>query len=272
MKLIAFLLATSLVAQTNPQVAGHRGCRAKRPENTMVAFQTAIADGVPILETDVVLTKDNHLVLNHDLALNPESCAVPNKLPIRDLTLAQVQAIDCGTKRHPLFPTQLPSPGARIPTLQALLEFTAATNTTLMVETKMGKEDDPDAVSEAINKLLLRHNASHRVILQSFDHRTLAAMKRLNPTVRLCMLNPHAQQPDWVTPAKQLGAHIQFINYRVITKDNVDALHAAGIQVFSGTTDDPQQWQKLIALNVDAILTDNPAALLHFLAHPNMRH
>ena len=87
-------------------------------------------------------------------------------------------------------------------------------------------------------------------------------MRKLNPQVRLCMLNPRTRLPDYVAPAKALGAHIQFINFRIIQKSDVDALHAAGLQVFSGTTSDPTVWKQLTALGVDGILTDNPLDLL----------
>jgi glycerophosphoryl diester phosphodiesterase len=257
------LIAALLPAQT---VIGHRGCRAKRPENTIAAFRTAIADGIQVLETDTVLTKDNRVVLNHDIDINPDTCDVQSKIPVRTLTIAEIQAIDCGTKIHPKFLNQIPAPGSRIPALEELFELTAGTNVELMIETKMAPEDSPAAFAKAIHAIIERYQAAGRVILQSFDHRTLAEMKRLNPTVRLCMLNPHQQRPDWVTPAKALGAHIQFINYRVITRENVESLHKAGLKVYSGTTDDPAEWRKLIALQVDAILTDNPAALRALLA------
>jgi glycerophosphoryl diester phosphodiesterase len=78
------------------------------------------------------------------------------------------------------------------------------------------------------------------------------------------MLNPRTRRPDYVAPAKALGAHIQFINFRIIEKRDVDALHAAGLKVFSGTTSDPAVWKKLIEMNVDGILTDNPLDLRSF--------
>jgi glycerophosphoryl diester phosphodiesterase len=224
------LLLVLLAAQ--PQPIAHRGGAAHWPENSLTAFKGAIAAGIKIIETDAVLTKDGRLALNHDLTTP--------KGPVR---LHNFKDLDR-------------------PALEDLLELIQGKDLTVMLETKMAQPGAPDYVEpatvvETINKQLLK-----QIILQSFDHRTLAEMRKRNPEVRLCMLNPRTHLPDYVTPAKALGAHIQFINFRIIQKSDVDALHAAGLQVFSGTTSDPNVWKQLTTLGVDGILTDNPLDLL----------
>jgi glycerophosphoryl diester phosphodiesterase len=58
-------------------VHGHRGARALRPENTLPAFEYAIAQGVDALELDMAVTKDNVLVVSHDPVLHPPCAADP---------------------------------------------------------------------------------------------------------------------------------------------------------------------------------------------------
>ena len=72
---------------------GHRGARARRPENTLAAFEYAIGVGVDAIEMDLAVTKDDVLVVSHDPELNPEICSAPAGSPsvIRQLTLAQLQ-------------------------------------------------------------------------------------------------------------------------------------------------------------------------------------
>ena len=75
-----------------------------------------------------------------------------------------------------------------------------------------------------------------------------------------------------VGPAKALGPKaIQFVNFRVIDEGIVKTLHAAGVQVFSGTTDDKAAWAKLRAMGVDGILTDDPEALRGDLGRGGLR-
>src|SRR5512133_2963478 len=93
-------------------VHGHRGARALRPENTLPAFEYAISAGVDALELDVAVTKDNVLVVSHDPYLPDTICTGPRAKPvIRTLSLAEVRAYDCGSKRNPLYPKQVPVPG-----------------------------------------------------------------------------------------------------------------------------------------------------------------
>src|ERR1700759_844555 len=68
--LLALMVLTPLVCQVagRPKILvhGHRGARARRPENTLPAFQYAIEQGVDVLELDVAVTKDNVLVVSAD--------------------------------------------------------------------------------------------------------------------------------------------------------------------------------------------------------------
>ena len=50
---------------------GHRGARGLAPENTLVAFERALAIGVTTLELDTGITKDGVVVITHDPTLNP---------------------------------------------------------------------------------------------------------------------------------------------------------------------------------------------------------
>jgi glycerophosphoryl diester phosphodiesterase len=263
MRLLLLLLTASLSAET--LVIGHRGCRALRPENTIAAFEHALATGADMLELDVVVTSDKQLVVHHDLTLEGK--------PVRTLTLAEVRAFDRGATPSAGFPRQMRIPGARIPLLSEVLAFASERKTVrLMVETKVDPAIDPQWFAAQVDQAIRQHGLSERVILQSFDHRTLHAMRKLNPVVGLVLLNPAKRLDDYIGPAKALGPRaIQFVNFRVIDAAVVKQLKAAGIPVYSGTTDDPAEWKKLIALQVDGILTDDPEALRRVLPRPASR-
>src|ERR1051325_10311622 len=73
MLLVLSMMATSGFGQTI-QVHGHRGARGLRPENTMPAFEYAIAQGVDALELDMAVTRDGVVVVSHDPELRAPIC------------------------------------------------------------------------------------------------------------------------------------------------------------------------------------------------------
>src|SRR5437667_662247 len=114
--LLMSILTSCATAQI--EVHGHRGARALRPENTLPAFEYAIAQGVDAIELDMAVTRDNVIVVSHDPVLQAPVCSGPKpKAAIRELTLAQVRQWDCGAVRNPAFARQQLAPGTRIPTL-----------------------------------------------------------------------------------------------------------------------------------------------------------
>lgn len=109
-RLLTALLATVLLWSGAPAQAfdlqGHRGARGLAPENTLAAFERALAEGVTTLELDVGLSADDVPVVLHDPALPPDMArgadgrwlTAPTPL-LRRLTLAELQAYDVGRAR-----------------------------------------------------------------------------------------------------------------------------------------------------------------------------
>jgi glycerophosphoryl diester phosphodiesterase len=271
---LALLLTVTALAQAPaPLVMGHRGCRALRSENTLAAFRHALELGVDVIEFDAVVTADDRLLVNHDVSVNLDHCFLPGgrtpaaPLYIRLLPTAELQRFDCGTRKNKSYPNQIPVPGARMPAVEEVFSLLRDADVDMMVETKMARDGDPHFVpprhfAGLLHREIERHGVRDRIILQSFDHRTLREMHKLDPTIRLCLLNPRTRLDDYLTPARDLNATYQFINWAIIEPGDVELLHDAGIKVFSGTTDDPKIWRRLRDLNVDGILTDDPAGLL----------
>jgi glycerophosphoryl diester phosphodiesterase len=259
-----WLFFLGLCVWSDPLVIGHRGCRALRPENTIPAFTHALAVGADVLELDVVVTRDNALVVHHDLALEGR--------PVRQMTLAEVMTFDRGGTRSVGFARQVLMPGVRVPKLEEVFALARERKARLMVETKVDAGVDPEWFAAAVDALIRKYGLSETLLLQSFDHRTLHAMRKLNPAVGLVLLNPAKRLDDYVGPAKALGpGAIQFVNFRVVDAEIVKTLHGAGVKVFSGTTDDREAWGKLRAMGVDGILTDDPEALRKELGQGGLR-
>ncbi len=210
-------------------VHGHRGARAVHPENTMAGFEYAIGIGVDAIEMDVAITRDNLAVLSHDPLLDGN--------------------------------------GSRLPTLDAVLDLASGNQVLFNIEVKSYPEHPQAAPPQLAAKLVLaairRRQLGNRVIVQSFDFRVLHEMKALAPEICLAALW-EGEPRSFVEIANEAGASIIAPQYRLVTRQQVEAAHHAGIQVIPWTVNYAEDWARLIDVGVDAIITDDPAALLAF--------
>jgi len=270
------LLAMTSNAVDRILVHGHRGARAMRPENTMPAFEYAIEVGADVLELDLAVTRDNVLVVSHDPTLSKPICSGPkDHAVIHELTLAEIHEYDCGALQNPNFPKQTPVPGTRMPTLDEVFALAPRGDFQFNVETKIFPDrpaltPPPEEFAHLLLDAIRRHKLEKRVIVQSFDYRTLHAMKKLAPEIRLSALY-EAGPADYVTIAREAGASIVSPDFKTVTPDKVHAAHEAGLQVVPWTANRPADWEKLQAAQVDAIITDDPAALIAWLKAKGLR-
>ena len=241
-----------------------------RPENTLPAFEYAIAAGVDALELDMAVTRDNVIVVSHDPYLHPPICTGPQpKAAIRELTFEEVRKWDCGATRNPAQPRQQPVPGTRMPSLDEVFDLAPKGNFEFNIETKSFPDHPeltppPEEFARMVLEKVRAHHLESRVILQSFDFRTLRAMKKLAPEIRLSALYEGSPK-SFVEIAKEAGAGIVSPAFGLVTPERVKEAHAAGLQVIPWTPNRPADWDRLMAAKVDAIITDDPAGLIAHL-------
>src|SRR5437763_2670744 len=263
------LLAASGSAQTI-QVHGHRGARAMRPENTLPAFEYAIAAGVDALGPDMAVTRDNVIVVSHDPELRAPICnGARDRAIIHDLSLAEIRQLDCGARQNPGFPKQQPVPGTKMPTLDEVFALAPKGKFLFNIETKSFPQrpeltPPPEEFARLVLAVVRKHRLESRIVLQSFDFRTLHAMKKLAPEIKLSALSSGTPR-DFVEIAKEAGAQIVSPEARLVTPAQVKAAHAAGMEVLPWTANTPEEWGRLIAAGVDGIISDDPAGLIAFL-------
>lgn len=248
-----------------------------RPENTIPAFEYAIDQGVDAIEMDVAVTQDDVLVISHDPVLSAEICRGPGGTKvIREMTFAQLREWDCGSLVNPHFPKQTAVPGTRIPTLEEVLALSNRGKFLFNIETKISKDKPqytppPERFADLLLRAIDRHQVRSRVIVQSFDFRTLQAMKTLAPDIRLAALDEDEKLGDFVTVARGAGAGIISPEKSMVTPSRVLAAHQAHLQVIPWTANTPHEWDALIAAGVDAIISDDPAALIAYLKGRKLR-
>jgi len=310
--LIAFVLLAAPAQAFDLQ--GHRGARGLAPENTLAAFETALRVGVTTLELDLAMTADDVLVVSHDRRLNPDHTRGPDGKfldrqgpAIRSLTLAELQRYDVGRLKPgsayaATLPEQQAVDGARIPALTELFDLVkrlGADHVRFNIETKItptsgAETPDPETFAVAFAKAVRGAGLTARASMQSFDWRTLAALKRIAPEIgRVCLtveaLNFDSIRRGEPGPSPWLaGLDIDDFGgsvprlvaaagcatwsplYRNARPDDVAAAKALGLKVIPWTVNERADMERLIALGVDGIITDYPDRLRAVMAAREM--
>ncbi len=284
-------------------IEAHRGGRALRPENTLPSFANALSMGVSTLELDMGVTKDHVVVVSHERGLDPDLAVgtdgryvAPPGIPFVRLTLEQVKSYDVGRIRPgsdyaARFPDQVAIPGTRIPTLAevfALVRRSGDRNVRLNIETKIDPNHpdeslDPEHFVTVVLDLLHREDFADRVMIQSFDWRTLQLVQNRSPGIATVYLTQQ-QGPDatvfidgpsaWTAgfdpmkyggsvPAaiKAAGGSIWSPDFQDVDQALVDESHRLGLEVVIWTVNRPDDMARLIDLGVDGIISDHPDLL-----------
>jgi glycerophosphoryl diester phosphodiesterase len=222
------------------QVHGHRGARAVMPENTIRAFEYAIGVGVDAIEMDVVVSRDDVVVVSHDPYLEPGRF-------IRELTAKETG----------------------LPTLDEVFLLAGRGNFLFNIEAKVS-EYTPSNFADLVLDRIGEQGVKSRVIFQSFDFAILHRMRRLAPGITLAALW-EGEARSFVDIAEEAGTAIVAPQYTLVTPDEVRAAHEAGFGVIPWTANTVADWTGLIEAEVDGIITDDPAALIAYLRGKSLR-
>ena len=200
-------------------VCAHRGHSVAAPENTIPAFQAAVDLGATVLEIDVVLTRDDAIVLMHDEILDRTTNG-KGRVAARDL--AVIQALDAGAWFDPKFT------GTRVPTLTKTLAFARSVGVGLLIEIK--ERQRPETILERLGSLLIEERAEAEVLVISFDHVSLRRLRDSFPNLRTELIT-HARHVDIAGIANRAGAASVSIEWNMFHPDDARALHESGIGV-----------------------------------------
>ena len=285
-----------------PEIHGHRGARALRPENTLPGLAYALAIGVDALEFDVTRTADGGLILAHDLTVDRQCIASTGPADYAGqawaaLTLAQIATLDAGGRRPvaPYEETFQAVPGTGVPTLDQvcrLITEAGAHDVTLSVELKA----DPswsDAGVRALTESTLGTLAAHGLTGQSrilaFNWRVLRAAEAMDPAVpRVALVEPASWVPGsaWLAgldpaaygasattglagsaaAARDIGAGWLSPWDPLTSEDLIAAAHNYDLGIIVWTVNDTDRMAELIELGADGIVTDRPDLLRRVLA------
>jgi glycerophosphoryl diester phosphodiesterase len=284
-------------------IEAHRGGRALFPENTLPSFSNALSMGVNTLELDIGVTRDGVIVVSHERGLNPDLArdadgkyvAPPGipfvQLPFEDVRKYDVGQIRPGSAYAAQFPGQRAVPGTPIPTLKevfALVRKSGDGNVRLNIETKIDptrpeESPGPERFVTLLLDLLKAEEFSGRVMVQSFDWRTLQLVQKLAPAIPTVYLTVQAGSAPtifldkasvWTAgfdPAehdnslprtiKAAGGAIWSPFSGDVTPALISESHALGLAVVVWTVNKPADMARLIDMGVDGIISDHPDLL-----------
>ncbi|MDR0884650.1 MAG: glycerophosphodiester phosphodiesterase [Oscillospiraceae bacterium] len=243
-------------------IIAHRGANRHFPQNTLPAFQKAVALGADGIETDVHLTADGEIVICHDYTIDGTSNGSGD---INLMTLAELRQYDFGVRQGE------PFAGLRIPLLRECLEIVRGLKL-INIEIKPPRGGSM-LVAEKTLAMVAEMGLSDKVLISSFDCNVLIAAKKIAPTVRTGMLydfvieeSPHVEEimDDPAAFAKKIGADAMHPFVMLMGADPEDAAeyiedcHKAGVDVNPWTVNDSEVVQLMQSLHCDGVITDVP--------------
>jgi len=271
--------APAIPPPPRPLVVGHRGARARFPENTLPAVKHALEAGADAVEVDLRVSADDVLVVSHDATLPPDRCRAPGGRPVppglavRGLSFEALRRYDCGAVADPRFPGQRAVPGTPLPSLDEVLDLLdaparpAAPEAVLFLELKREpvKTAPPRRhFARLVVEALTRRGFADRAVVLSFDHALLRAVREAGPALPVM---PLVDRPaDLALLARREGAAWVGPRHDRVTAADVEALRTQGVRVFAWTANGAEEQDRLARLGVDAIGTDDPAGLAGRLA------
>jgi glycerophosphoryl diester phosphodiesterase len=261
---------------------GHRGCRGLMPENTVPALLTALQLGVTTLEMDVVITKDKKVVLshepffNHEISTKADGSSVTEKeersLNIFKMTYDEVKKFDVGLKPHPRFPQQQkiaaykPLLSDLLDSVQQYMMMARRPLPFFNIETKsMPATDDvfhpkPAEFVELLMAVIKEKEIEDRVIIQSFDFRTLQYLHQKYPQIKTAMLIEDYDKRSIEKQIEALGflPTIYSPHYSLVNEALLKYCHERKIKVIPWTVNKKEEIERLTKMGVDGIITDYP--------------
>ena len=270
------------VPTLSPFVAGqvdviaHQGGNLEWPDSTRLAYDEAVEAGTDVLEMDVHLTLDGHVVVMHDERVDRTT---NGQGAIRNMTLAHLKTLDAAywwpyhdlddvsktaVPEDAVFPFR--GQGEQIMTLAEMFE--AYPNHRFVVELK----SDRQTLRAAVLALLDRYDRWDSVLLASFYQETLQAVRREAPQaqtygaeaeIRLFYVL-HRLYLERLFPydIDAFAIPMHSGGFDLSTPRFVQAARNAGILLHYWTINDDEDMQALTGLGVDGIITDRPSRLI----------
>lgn len=232
---------------------GHRGAAADAPENTHASFARALELSVDMIECDLQLTADGHVVILHDWTADRTTSG---EGAVQELDAAVLRSFDAGAWKDAAFA------GERVPTLDETLDQVLPA-ATLNLELKCkGPAEEGRRLAMAAVAAVRQRDAMGKVLFSSFNPEVLNELREVAPEAPIGVLWNQEDYSLAFEIARHLGASSLHPYAGHITGELVATAHAADLAVYTWTENDPERIAELAELGCDGIISDFPARLL----------
>lgn len=225
----------------------HRGFSGKYPENTMLAFEKAIAEGVDGIELDVQLTKDGEVVIIHDETIDRTT---NGKGYVVEYTYEELSKFDASY-------TYTGKMGFnKIPTLREYFELVKDLDIVTNIELKTGINEYL-GIEEKVWDMIKEFGLQDRIIISSFNHFSVMRMKKLAPEMKYGFLSE-----DWIIDAGKYthshGVQCYHPRFNNLIPEVIDELKSYGLEINTWTVNKEEDMRYLISHGIDAIIGNYP--------------
>ncbi len=254
MGLINLASPLDLCRFSRPLLIGHRGYPARYPENTPASFKGAMEAGCDMIELDVALTKDRKVVVIHDDTLDRTTTG---RGAVRGYTLGEIKALDAGSWFDARFAAE------RVPELSEAIQLTAGRcMLNIEIKTSAFEADFPaDAIEHQVVNLVKTSAAADRVIISSFEQRILERIAAMDAPPAIAYISDHGADRNVLEMLLSIKAFSWHPRFKVLTRDQVEMLHAAGLKIFPFTINTREEAEKMLALGVDGLICNELRAM-----------
>lgn len=225
---------------SKPLVIAHRGASAYRPENTLPAFDLAIAQRADMIETDLHCTRDGAIVVTHD----EELAGLGGTGEVANASLGEIRALDAGD-------------GERVPTLDEMLDGFGS-RIAFNLELKRATDRDYAGLEAQALDAVVSRGLLARTLWSSFYDSVLARLRAQASDARIGLLISRRYPVRIFERARELGAEAIHPEAAIVDAALVEDAHAAGLAVHVFTVDDLSEMRGLLELGVDGLFTNHP--------------
>ncbi len=295
------------------KIYGHRGARGDLPENTLVGFKYLFENNINAYETDILISKDFIPVITHDFRLDPSltkdnegNWIEDENIKIYDLTYEELLKFDVGSlnklsRYGRRFVNQKTLENQKIPKLSELLNLSSkniSENLLINLEIKSTPDEEnltptPEEMVKLVMQEVNKSTLQNKIIVSSFDWRTLTEMKKLYPEISRAYLTFQQQagikikntiynRSPWMSYMpffenhelpkiiKSQGGEAWHPYHKDITKKLVDISHQENLPVNVWTVNKDYDMLKMVEYGVDGIMTDYPLKLKELCEKENI--
>lgn len=271
---------TSADTQRKVSIQGHRGARGYVPENTIPSFLLALDQGADTLEMDVVISSDKKVVVSHEpwfssaISLDPTGQRIPKEIErehiIYQMKYSQVLKYDVGSIGNAEFPQQRKEKAVK-PLLEDVIKKVEshAKNKKLppvrySIEIKSDPKGDrlfhpePAEFAKLVVDVITKQKIESRSIIQSFDVRSLQAVREIAPNMPLSLLVSAAGSPQANVDKLGFTPNTYSPNFSLVNDELIRFCREKGMRIVPWTVNEIADLEKMAKFDIDGIISDYP--------------